>query len=178
MHSWLDTKHQQKRATTTTTSITSTKSTTPLSHIHNEDHDLRSTLSSSTTNSNHPLPLYYSTTTATRGSITLEKTSNSKFKFRIHELLFIALFKFSGYYLNSWHYSKCSLLFKFRIWIVHEHSPGSGSGTQTLHYSSTIWSTCFCKYGRWMHDVQTSIEEFWHVVLSSPGRIVDNSLST
>jgi hypothetical protein len=34
---------------------------------------------------------------------------------KIHELLFIALFKFRGYYLNSWHYSKYSLLFKFGI---------------------------------------------------------------
>jgi hypothetical protein len=34
------------------------------------------------------------------------KTLYSKFKFRIHKLLFMSLFKFSGYYLNSWHYSK------------------------------------------------------------------------
>ena len=31
---------------------------------------------------------------------------------------------------------------------MHEHSPGSGSGTRLLHYSSTmrvaIWSTLYC----------------------------------
>ena len=62
-----------------------------------------------------------------------------KFKLQIqnHELLFMALFKFSSYYSNSWHYSKYQVLFIFRIWIwiAHEHSPESGSGTQTSYYS-------------------------------------------
>jgi len=50
----------------------------------------------------------------TGGVITLEN-SNSKFKFKILELLFTTLFKFNGYYSNSWHYLKYSLLFKFGI---------------------------------------------------------------
>jgi hypothetical protein len=49
------------------------------------------------------------------GLLDLEKTLNSKFKFKIHELLFMVLFKFSGYYSNAYHYLKCSLLFKFGI---------------------------------------------------------------
>ena len=41
----------------------------------------------------------------------------SKFKLQIQklELLFTALFKFSSYYSNSWHYSKYQVLFKFGI---------------------------------------------------------------
>jgi hypothetical protein len=56
------TTRDETQAEEPTTSNTSTEATALLSHIHHEDHDLRSTLSSSITNSNPPLPLYYSTT--------------------------------------------------------------------------------------------------------------------
>jgi len=89
-----------------------------------------------------------------------KRTQNSKFKFKILELLFTALFKFNGHYSNSWHYLKYLALFKFGIWTVHEHSPESGSDTQTLlqlfralafscYYLGTIWSIYS---GWWMQD--------------------------
>ena len=81
--------------------------------------------------------------TANTGKLT--RIQNSNLKSRV---LFTALFQFNVHYSNSWHYSKYSLLFKFGIWTVHEHSPGGGSGTQTLLQLFGALG----KYGGWMVD--------------------------
>jgi hypothetical protein len=46
----------------------------------------------------HSTLCFFTTTGLREGLLDLEKTLNSKFKFKIHELLFITIFKFSGYY--------------------------------------------------------------------------------